>query len=393
MGSGYDVPPRSGTGAILDHVTGRPPLRSSVPEPPTVSASTVTEPTTTEPTTTEPTATEPTATEPTADEPTADEPTADGSAPAPAGVAGHRRPRRALVLVPLRLVGRGARATGRALLAWARRPSGRFVVPALAIGIVLGATATAGAYVVPRAAPAVPPSPPASPSTAPSAPDAGLADGLANPGLQDPNADPVPGGATPAATGRPQLAMAGWAQKLSPAVGISVPALEAYGYATLRTATDVPACHLSWTTLAAIGKVESDHGKEGGADLQPNGEVLPPIIGAALDGRNGVQLVPDSDGGTYDGDRTYDRAVGPMQFIPSTWTRYQVDADGDGQADPNNLNDAALAAANYLCAGGKDLATSGGWWAGVLSYNALQTYATKVFDAANDYGQRSRSVA
>ena len=89
----------------------------------------------------------------------------------------------------------------------------------------------------------------------------------------------------------------------------------------------------------------------------------------------------------------YDHAVGPMQFIPGTWQTYQVDADGDGVADPNDINDATLAAANYLCAGGRDLATSGGWWGAVLSYNAIQQYAQKVFDAANDYGQRARTVA
>ena len=78
---------------------------------------------------------------------------------------------------------------------------------------------------------------------------------------------------------------------------------------------------------------------------------------------------------------------------PAGWTRYQVDADNDGVADPNDLNDATVAAANYLCAGGRDLATSGGWWGAVLSYNAIQQYAQTVFDVANGYGQRARTVA
>ncbi|TML21445.1 MAG: lytic transglycosylase domain-containing protein, partial [Actinobacteria bacterium] len=113
----------------------------------------------------------------------------------------------------------------------------------------------------------------------------------------------------------------------------------------------------------------------------------------ALNGQGGLHLVRDTDGGRYDGDPVYDHAVGPMQFIPGTWQTYQVDADGDGVADPNDINDATLAAANYLCAGGRDLATSGGWWGAVLSYNAIQQYAQKVFDAANDYGQRARTIA
>jgi membrane-bound lytic murein transglycosylase B len=81
-----------------------------------------------------------------------------------------------------------------------------------------------------------------------------------------------------------------------------------------------------------------------------------------------------------------------MQFIPTTWKAYQIDADLDGVADPNDINDAALAAADYLCAGGKDLSTAGGWWSAVLSYNALQSYALDVFNTANEYGVRSRSV-
>jgi membrane-bound lytic murein transglycosylase B len=100
----------------------------------------------------------------------------------------------------------------------------------------------------------------------------------------------------------------------------------------------------------------------------------------------------DTDQGTYDGDTVYDRAIGPMQFIPSTWVRYQVDADQDGTADPNDINDAAMAAANYLCAGGRDLSQPNDWWAAILSYNAIQSYARSVFTAANDYGVKSRSV-
>jgi len=180
---------------------------------------------------------------------------------------------------------------------------------------------------------------------------------------------------------------------MAPVVGIPETALKAYGYATLRVAADVPTCHLSWTTLAAIGEVESGHGQANHATLASDGFALPPIIGAALDGHDGRQLLPDTDAGRWDGDKAFDHAVGPMQFVPQTWQQYAIDADQDGQADPNDLNDAALAAGRYLCAGGKDLATGGGWWAAVLSYNELQEYAKAVFTAADDYGRRSRAVA
>jgi membrane-bound lytic murein transglycosylase B len=152
-----------------------------------------------------------------------------------------------------------------------------------------------------------------------------------------------------------------------------------------------PACNLRWTTLAGIGLIESNHGRASGSTLGNNGVSSPPIIGAPLDGQAGRQAVPDTDGGRLDGDRTWDRAIGPMQFIPSTWTRYAVDADRDGVADPQDIDDAALAAATYLCAGGRDLSTVDGWWAAIMSYNNVSVYATNVFGAANDYGIRSRT--
>jgi membrane-bound lytic murein transglycosylase B len=268
----------------------------------------------------------------------------------------------------------------------------RFALPALAIFATLAVTGTAGTYLTEAVAPAVTPSASASPSSSPSQDTVPL---LAIPttaaptqATQQPSSAPVAAGA-----GRPQDALAGWAQKISAAIDIPDTALRAYGYATLRLAADKPGCHLAWTTLAAIGKVESDHGRAQGANLQRDGSDLPPIIGPALNGTNGNKLINDTDKGRYDGDPVYDHAVGPMQFIPSTWQQYQIDADADGASDPNDINDAALAAAQYLCAGGRDLATSGGWWGAVLSYNAIQQYAQKVFDAANTYGQRARTVA
>nr|WP_240939836.1 lytic murein transglycosylase [Planosporangium flavigriseum] len=165
--------------------------------------------------------------------------------------------------------------------------------------------------------------------------------------------------------------------------------MQAYGYAELVTAATSPNCQLRWTTLAGIGKVESAHGQHQ-AILAADGAVLPPIIGAPLDGQGDRMKIADTDGGKLDLDRTWDHAVGPMQFIPSTWARYGADADGNGVADINNINDAALAAANYLCAGNRNLSVAGDWWAAIMSYNAVQAYVRDVFDAANDYGVRSR---
>ena len=80
----------------------------------------------------------------------------------------------------------------------------------------------------------------------------------------------------------------------------------------------------------------------------PTGNAVPPIFGIALDGGNTAEIT-DTDDGAIDGDAEFDRAVGPMQLIPQTWRNWHIDGGGDGVEDPQNIDDAALAAANYLC--------------------------------------------
>jgi membrane-bound lytic murein transglycosylase B len=172
-------------------------------------------------------------------------------------------------------------------------------------------------------------------------------------------------------------------------VGIPVTALAAYGSAELTLADEDPGCHLSWVALAGIGAVESDHGRFGGAALLPDGRSRPPIIGIPLDG-NGVAMISDTDRGHLDGDPGYDRAVGPMQFLPGTWRSWGADGDGDGRADPFVLADAALAAGRYLChGGGGDLRTVRAWSAAVLGYNASTRYLRDVTRRSNLYAARS----
>ena len=142
---------------------------------------------------------------------------------------------------------------------------------------------------------------------------------------------------------------------------------------------------MSWTTLAAIGRVESDHGRLGRADLDADGVARPPVVGVALDGGPGLAEIRDTDGGRLDGDRDHDRAVGPMQFLPATWARHGVDGDGDGVRDPHDLDDAAASAAAYLCANGRDVTDGDDWWSGVLTYNRSVDYARRVWTAADRY--------
>lgn len=182
----------------------------------------------------------------------------------------------------------------------------------------------------------------------------------------------------------------GWAARMAPATGIPARPLQAYAQADLRMAAEHPGCHLNWSTLAAIGSVESDHGRHGGASVAVDGRTTPSIVGPPLDGSNGNKAIRDTDGGALDGDRVWDRAVGPMQFIPSTWARWGVRASGDGaRPDPQNIDDATLAAARYLCASGRDLGSGTGWWQAVLSYNNTTEYAQLVYATAQRYGQAS----
>lgn len=156
-----------------------------------------------------------------------------------------------------------------------------------------------------------------------------------------------------------------------------IPATLLDAYRRARDAVDVaqPGCHLPAELLAAIGKVETNHARGGQVDA--NGTTPHPILGPVLNG-TGFAMVPDTDGGLLDGDLFWDRAVGPMQFLPATWRRWQADGNGDHRADPNNVYDASLTAGRYLCADNRDLATPQGLDAAILSYNHSASYRNLV---------------
>jgi len=203
-------------------------------------------------------------------------------------------------------------------------------------------------------------------------------------GVPPPPGDPVPNINTHAA-GRPAGQLHQWAAVRAPELDMPVTALEAYAYAAKVAEVENPSCHLAWTTLAGIGMVESHNGTYHGATIAPNGDVTPPIRGVRLDGSNGNLEIVDADGGQMDGDPTYARAMGPMQFIPETWRLYGVDANNDGVVSPDNIDDAALSAAGYLCWRGRDLATPEGWMKALRAYNLSDQYARTVRDWATAY--------
>ncbi|WP_435120783.1 murein transglycosylase [Micromonospora tulbaghiae] len=287
----------------------------------------------------------------------------------------------------------------RATRTWSRRPGGRTTLPALFLLALVAAAATAGAVIVPAAVGRPEPVAEATPSqsvpqtaAAPATPPLPELTGL--PGTAAPTGTPLPGATTAPVlpTGRPADALAGWAQRVSPVTGIPAVALQAYAYAELVLAQTNRACQLSWTTLAAIGYVESRHGAANGATLQADGRALPEIKGEPLDGQGGRSRILDTDQGALDGDRVHDRALGPMQFIPTTWQEIGADADGDGVKNPHDIDDAALAAGLYLCKGGRNMTIPGDWWGAILSYNDVRRYAQAVFDKADEYGRLSRNV-
>lgn len=162
-------------------------------------------------------------------------------------------------------------------------------------------------------------------------------------------------------------------------------ALGAYQRAeTVINAAD-KGCRIPWQLIAAIGRVESDHGRVNNNTLGKDGQSRPGIFGIALDGKNGTRKISDTDGGALDRDVKFDRAVGPMQFIPATWRSVGVDADGDGDRLPQDMDDAALGTAVYLCSGSDDLSKEKGQRAAIYRYNHSQKYVDLVLSIMRAY--------
>ncbi|MGB3769963.1 MAG: lytic murein transglycosylase, partial [Rhodococcus sp. (in: high G+C Gram-positive bacteria)] len=159
--------------------------------------------------------------------------------------------------------------------------------------------------------------------------------------------------------------------------GIPDLVLQAYRAAEAELATSTPGCRMPWHLLAAIGRIESGHA--GGGRTDTSGTTITPVLGPVLDGRSAADaVITDTDGGALDGDAGHDRAVGPMQFIPATWTAYASDGNGDGRSDPNNVFDAALAAGKYLCSGNLDMTNPSQATTAVMRYNNSAAYTANV---------------
>ncbi|WP_295643585.1 lytic transglycosylase domain-containing protein [uncultured Corynebacterium sp.] len=196
--------------------------------------------------------------------------------------------------------------------------------------------------------------------------------------------------------GRTSEQLLDWAKPISKNTGIPEQALIAYGNAEVIARQSRPDCHITWNTLAGLGYVETRHGtydgkRFGAAEIDAKGNTTPPIFGPQLNGK-GFATVHDTDEGKMDGDKKFDRAMGPLQFIPESWKRYGVDADGNDNADPQNIDDAAASAVRLLCDYDRDLATPEGWTQAIRSYNQSNEYVRNVRDAAANYAVDQRPL-
>ncbi|MEU2738635.1 bifunctional lytic transglycosylase/C40 family peptidase [Streptomyces sp. NPDC007095] len=169
--------------------------------------------------------------------------------------------------------------------------------------------------------------------------------------------------------------------------------LTAYKNAVQQVGKYVPRCQgMRWPILAGIAKVESNHAI--GRTIAGNGDIRPRIYGVLLNGSGAggnTTAFPDTDGGRWDGTATGERAVGPFQFLPSTWEGIGKDANGDKTADPHNADDAALGAAVYLCGNGRDLTKRTQLEAAILQYNHSSEYVANVLGWIDQYTAAAKS--
>ncbi|QCX82268.1 Peptidoglycan endopeptidase RipA precursor (plasmid) [Streptomyces sp. YIM 121038] len=185
----------------------------------------------------------------------------------------------------------------------------------------------------------------------------------------------------------------GWAESGS-AADIPAAMLAAYKKASRLVGRHVPACRgMSWPVLAGIAKVESDHAS--GRTIASNGDIRPRILGVLLDGSGAggnTTVFPDTDNGRWEGTARGERAVGPFQFLPSTWASTGRDGNGDNKRDPHNAFDAALGAAVYLCGRGRDLTKPSQLRAAIFQYNRSSTYVANVSGWISQYRAAARSA-
>ena len=164
-----------------------------------------------------------------------------------------------------------------------------------------------------------------------------------------------------------------------------------YARMPTRSSPSRAACKVGWTTLAGhrLGRVPARHHRRPDARRRralrrrrssarrSTARTFAAIRGDARRARPGTATRP---GTTPSARSSSSRRPGRPGAR---------DGDGDGIADPNDLDDAAAAAARYLCADGHDLTTGAGWADAVFAYNHAQSYVDSVYAAASAYAERT----
>lgn len=176
-----------------------------------------------------------------------------------------------------------------------------------------------------------------------------------------------------------------------PSTGIPQVVQNAYLEAQSYLASSDPSCQLSWADLAAIGQIESGQARWDGTRLASNGETYPPILGPALNGKHGTAALASPSVPLFDGAGPYERAVGPMQLLPTTWLSVAPSLPTGIPNDPNNVYSAAMAAGIYLCraAGPAGMRSPAGLRRAYASYNHSRSYVRHAVSLARRFGATS----
>ena len=175
------------------------------------------------------------------------------------------------------------------------------------------------------------------------------------------------------------------AHKRSGPYDIPEAALRAYAYAAWAVAKQKN-CNLGWPTLAALGESLSNHGRANDSQLGDDGTTTVPLRGLNLFDPAHPQEVADTDAGLFDGDPTKDIPIGPLQIMPSRWEQFNAAVEPDAKPNPDNINDASLTLAGFLCSVG-DPSTPDGWANGVQQINANPEFVKHVHAIAKKYSR------
>ncbi|WP_328459048.1 C40 family peptidase [Amycolatopsis sp. NBC_00438] len=214
------------------------------------------------------------------------------------------------------------------------------------------------------------------------APKQETAENAAATAVPTPSTTVVPKTTTPPAT-QPKVPQASefdeWASKTSQWLDIPLRAMTGYAKATVTLTKEIPGCHLSWVTLAAVGKVTSDHGRAQGGQLGTTGVLTKPL--GTIEVRDFYNKVVSTA-----------NAAGPMQLSPALWAKYKTSASG-GNPDVQNIDDAALATGHALCADGHDLSQGQTWWDSVSALQSAPLFLHRTLATVNVYGTVGQGTA